>query len=342
MDFRMRLEYYNNIYLTIPDLKNYDGFGGRRSSEMMITSVDQSVTGKKTFQNIEVPTPTSNSYPTTKKYVDDLSNTKADLSKTTLQTFQGRIHVPNFSTSSFNGLDVVNVTYIENGLNTKLDKIITENVNLNNKQLTNLGFDIKNNGDVVNMGFTHQKYLQKVSDSDLDMDEHRVKNSLEPVNSRDLTTKNYVDTEIGKISQNDTSQFLKIDGTRSMTGDLDMDSHFIRNIGISSIDDTTAIRKSYVDNKLNTKADLSKTTTQTFQGRVQVPDFNSESHLDSDVVNLKYINSTFLNKKSGGIMFNPITFSYSLPDNKKQILNLGKPQYNNSAASKACVDDKIN
>ena len=70
---------YNNIHLTIPDLKNYDGFGGRRSSEMMITSVDQSVTGKKPFQNIEVPTPTSNSYPTTKKYVDDLSNTKADL-----------------------------------------------------------------------------------------------------------------------------------------------------------------------------------------------------------------------------------------------------------------------
>ena len=44
----------------------------------MVTSVDQTVTGKKTFQSIEVPTPTSNSNPTTKKYVDDLSNTKLD------------------------------------------------------------------------------------------------------------------------------------------------------------------------------------------------------------------------------------------------------------------------
>ena len=38
---------YNNIHLNIPDLKNFDGFGGRPSSEMMITSVDQTVTGKK-------------------------------------------------------------------------------------------------------------------------------------------------------------------------------------------------------------------------------------------------------------------------------------------------------
>ena len=38
---------YNNIHLEIPDLKNYDGFGDRRKSEMMVTSVDQTVTGKK-------------------------------------------------------------------------------------------------------------------------------------------------------------------------------------------------------------------------------------------------------------------------------------------------------
>ena len=235
---------YNNIHLTIPDLKNFDGFGGRRPSEVMITRVDQTVIGKKTFQNIEVPTPTSNSNPTTKKYVDDLPNKK-------------------------------------------LDKINLNNINLNNTQFTNLGYDTKNPGDVVNLGFTDQKYVQIVSNSDLDLDEHRVKNSLQPINSRDLTTKNYV------------------------------------------------------DNELSTKSDLSKTTTQTFQGRVQVPNFNSESHAGSDIVNLKYINETCLNKKSGGTMYNPITFSSSLPDNKKQIFNLGEPQYNSSAASKAYVDSEI-
>ena len=46
---------YENIHLYIPDLKNYDGYGNRRRSELMVTSVDQTVTGIKTFQNIYQP-----------------------------------------------------------------------------------------------------------------------------------------------------------------------------------------------------------------------------------------------------------------------------------------------
>ena len=61
---------FNNIHLNIPDLKNYDGNGGRMSSEMMVTSVDQTVTGKKVFQNIEVPVPTTNNQASNKFYVD--------------------------------------------------------------------------------------------------------------------------------------------------------------------------------------------------------------------------------------------------------------------------------
>ena len=234
-----------------------------------------------------------------KNYLDNQVSTKADLSKTTTQTFQGRVQVPDFNSWSHAGSDIVNLKYIndtflnkksggtlgnsisflsslpsnqrqifnigppqfnssatskqyiDSGLNVKLDKTITTNINLNNKQLLNLGFDIKNPSDVVNPGFTDQKYLQKVSDSDLDMDGHRLKNSLEPINSRDLTTKNYVDTEIGIIPQTDTAPYLKIDGTRSMTGDLDMDSYFIRNVGIDLADDSTAILKSYIDARLN-------------------------------------------------------------------------------------------
>ena len=82
------------------------------------------------------------------------------------------------------------------------------------------------------------------------MDEHRVVNSLDPVNNRDLTTKMYVDTEIGKIQQTDTTPYLKIDGSRAMSGDLDMDSYLIRNVAIDSADNTTAIPKLYVDSRL--------------------------------------------------------------------------------------------
>ena len=92
---------------------------------------------------------------------------------------------------------------------------------------------------------------------------------------------------------------------------------------------------------MGTKADLSKTTTQTFQGRIQVPDFDPSSHSESDIVNLKDINNTFLNKNKGGVLKNPITFLSSLLNNQKQISNLGTPQYNSSAANKSYVDETI-
>ena len=63
-----------------------------------------------------------------------------------------------------------NKKYVDDLSNTKLDKLILKDVNLNNKQLTNLGYDINDLGDVINLGFADQKYLQKVSDSDLDLD----------------------------------------------------------------------------------------------------------------------------------------------------------------------------
>ena len=48
----------------------------------MVTSVDQTVTGKKVFRDIEVPTPTGNNNPTTKKYVDvELAKLSVDTSQ---------------------------------------------------------------------------------------------------------------------------------------------------------------------------------------------------------------------------------------------------------------------
>ena len=112
--------------------------------------------------------------------------------------------------------------------------------------------------------------------------------------------------------------------------------------GILNHDDSNhASNKVYVVNSVQNKADLSKTTTQTFQGRIQVPDFDPSSHSESDIVNLKDINDTFLNKNKGGVLKNPITFLSSLPNNQKQINNLGTPRYNSSAANKSYVDETL-
>ena len=276
---------FNNIHLNIPDLKNYDGNGGRMSSEMMVTSVDQTVTGKKVFQNIEVPNPTSHNQAANKYYVDHNF-----LNRLTGGQIGGDLDMRGHTIKylKLDNTDSAAARVAE--LKTKVDlsgSTMTGNLNMGNKQITNLGYSISDPTDVINLGFSDQKYLQKVSDSDLDMDDHRIKNSLEPVNGRDLTTKNYVDNQMG------------------------------------------------------TKADLSKMTTQTFQGRIKVPDFNSGSHSGSDIVNLKYLNDTFLNKKTGGLLGNSLSFISSLPSNQRQIFNLAPPQFSSSATPKSYVDGEI-
>ena len=165
-------------------------------------------------------------------------------------------------------------------VDTKLDKIITKDINLNNKQLTNLGFNINDPGDVVNLGFTDQKYLQKVSDSNLNMDDHRVINSLQPINSRDLTTKNYVDSGLN----------AKLD--KVSNSDLNMNGSYIKNVGINLSYDTTAVPKSYVDVFLKT-AVLNPLTTDLLMDNFQIKNLKTPTE-DNDAVTKKYFKDQLL------------------------------------------------
>ena len=61
----------NQIRLYIPNLKNNDSFAGRLKSDIMVTSINQTIEGKKVFHDIEVPTPTINGHASNKAYVDN-------------------------------------------------------------------------------------------------------------------------------------------------------------------------------------------------------------------------------------------------------------------------------
>ena len=131
------------------------------------------------------------------------------------------------------------------------------NLNLGNQQIVNLGFNINNNSDVVNLGFCDTKYLQKVSDSDLHLDDHRVKNSLPPVADNDLTTKKYVDDEIAKIPQSggsSSTQFIRRDGTLSMTAYLDLGGNKIPNLK-SPESNNDAVNREYLNQKISEISD---------------------------------------------------------------------------------------
>ena len=63
---------YDNVHLHIPDIHNYDGYGGRPKSEIMVTSVDQTITGRRIFRNYcSVPAPINNDHISSKGYVDN-------------------------------------------------------------------------------------------------------------------------------------------------------------------------------------------------------------------------------------------------------------------------------
>ena len=62
---------YDNIHLYVPDLQNFDGYGGRARSEVLVTSTDQNISGRKTFSDCVVSKPNIASQAANKKYVDD-------------------------------------------------------------------------------------------------------------------------------------------------------------------------------------------------------------------------------------------------------------------------------
>ena len=79
--------------------------------------------------------------------------------------------------------------------------------------------------------------------------------------------KNYVDGEIAKIPQSggnvDTSSFVKLDGSRAMSGNLDMDNHKIVKLQ-DPTEDTDAASKFYIDQKLEQSHILSSSSKNEF------------------------------------------------------------------------------
>ena len=292
-DVRLLTEHqsYENIHLNIPDLKNFDGHGGRAKSEIMVTSTEQHITGRKTFFDISVLKPDNNDQAANKKYVDD------EIKK-----------IPSPDLSSYLKKDGT----VE----------MTGNLDMGNQQITNLGANIQNTYDVVNLGFCDTKYLQKVSNSDLDMDNHKIKDMAQPTDDNDAvnkhyvdhnflnrltpnaiggdldmrghkimilgnpsdpndaSTKAYVDNEISKIPSvgSDLSVYLKKDGSVAMTGNLDMNNKQIKDMA-QPTDDNDATTKKYFDDKLEQSHLVSSHKTNEFKYLTDTDESSSEYNI---------------------------------------------------------------
>ena len=256
---------YPNIHLNIPDLHNFDGHGGRPKSELMVTSVEQTVTGKKVFENIEVHDPTSNNQAANKNYAD----TKLSL---TGGTMTGDLILPHHNYPiPGNTNKVINYeSQREIFLSRQESFPMQADINMNNNFIQNIATPTSSH-QATNKGYCDYNFLSRqkggVLMSSLSMNQNDLFEIPDtPKFGSSAVNKSYVEGEIAKIPQgsnSDTSSFLKLDGSRAMSGNLDMDNQKIVKLQ-DPTEDTDAASKFYIDQKLEQSHILSSSSKNEF------------------------------------------------------------------------------
>ena len=284
---------YPNIHLNIPDLHNFDGHGGRPKSELMVTSVEQTVTGKKVFENIEVHDPTSNNQAANKSYAD----TKLSL---TGGTMTGDLILPHHNYPiPGNTNKVINYeSQREIFLSRRESFPMQADINMNNNFIQNIATPTSSH-QVTNKGYCDYNFLNRQKGGVLMGPLSMNRNDLTgipdtPKFGYSAVNKNYVDGEITKI---DTTPFLKLDGTRAMTGNLDMGDHSIQKVGEPVNSDDVAT-KNYVDAEIG---HISTPFLKLDGTRAMTGILNMNTHKISNVVNPEFdtdvVNKQYLENK---------------------------------------------
>ena len=291
---------YPNIHLNIPDLHNFDGHGVRPKSELMVTSVEQTVTGKKVFENIEVHDPTSNNQAANKNYAD----TKLSL---TGGTMTGDLILPldNYPVQGNTNKAVSYETQREIFLSRKESFPMQAEINMNNNFIQNVATPTTSHQG-ANKGYCDYNFLNRQKGGrimgSLSMNQNDLFEIPAPKYGNSAANKNYVDTEITKVHQNlDLTPFLRKDGQRAMTGSLNMNGNQIIRLKepVSSSDAST---KGYTDRKIDNIQKIDTTLFIKKDGSVPMAaDLDMGTHKISNVVNPEFdtdvVNKQYLENK---------------------------------------------
>ena len=270
----------SNVHLNIPDIQNFDGYGGRPKSEFMITSVDQNVTGKKVFENIEVHDPTSNNQAANKNYVDFKIANNDQFVKKTGDVLTGDLILPhdNYPVQGNTNKAVSYETQREIFLSRKESFPMQADINMNNKFIQNVATPTTSHQG-ANKGYCDYNFLNRQKGGrimgSLSMNQNDLFEIPAPKFGSSAANKNYVDGEITKI---DTTQFVKKVGD-TMTGVLDMGGNKINNVGTPyTYENNTVVNVGFFNTELN--ASNSNVFTQLTNAYKQyVEDQLLQSHL---------------------------------------------------------------
>ena len=177
--------------------------------------------------------------------------------------------------------DAVNKRYLESQLYDYVKRNgqnpMTFNLNMNNYKIINLkNFDSSDtsDSDVVNIKYIKDNYVHKslgILQGNLNANNNKIINLTLPMNIEDATNKEYVD-----------DNFLKLDGTNSMSASLNSNNNLLINLA-DPIRETNATNKKYVDDKI--KASQSHRLSNVFKYIMQdLDEISSENRVIVDKI----------------------------------------------------------
>ena len=317
---------YDDVHLKIPNLKNYDGRDGRRKSSIVVDSLDNTLTGTLTAPSGGIKIKDGNNEVVINRAdieklygssggANGINNNKCVLYGSDGTVFANNygikvggnivflragaqsawrsLMIPNLGSGdatiiidqtnqTINGVKtfsraitmtqegsannhLVTKGYVDghstNANYLKVDGSVAMSGDLNmNEQRVKNTLDPTDEQDTVNKRYLESQltdYLKRNGQSpmtfDLNMNSYKIVNLEDPNNDGDATNKKYVKDEIAKIPSIDTSNFLKKDGSVAMTGNLNMATNKITNLGTPSTnEDDAAINVGFFNSELNT------------------------------------------------------------------------------------------
>ena len=244
------------------------------------------------------------------------------------------------------------------------------NYDMVNKKLKNVGEGVESSDAVtkhqletainskINTSPSPNIFVKKDSPevgANLDMKGFAIKNlKVTPTNDANATSRKYVDRKVAsKADQSDLNQYLKLDGSKQMSGNLQMNGK--RVVGLTNVPayNGEATNKRYVDNKLNDKADkndlnryLKLDGTSEMQGdlqmnnkritRLPLPNLGVEAAKKNYVtITMNHLPNLFLDRQGKSSMLGDLQM------NNHQITGLSDPDSDDDATNKKYVDSHV-
>ena len=263
--FINELQDLNQCRLYIPNLKDNDSYGGRLKSSIMVTSINQTIEGKKIFHDIQVPTPVIDGHASNKAYVDnEISNAIDNFNyvEKSGDTMIGPLIVPkdNYPVQGDLNKVISYETQREIFLSKREGGKMLQPIDMNGFTIDNLPLPTANDH-ACNKGYVDNKVDSKANKSDLNdymkldgskvmtgtlnMNNNRITNLPSPHLSTEPATKDYV----GSVTNHMGSLFLDRLGTNTMLGNINLNKHKIINI-LEPVDDLDSCNKLYVDKEI--------------------------------------------------------------------------------------------